>query len=95
VTTYEPARALLVVETVTMELAVPPAGGTTVLGEKSIITPPGWPLADRETDEEKPFTELTYAPVVAELPALMLTLEGEMLIPKSPGGAAMTSRVRS
>jgi len=84
VTTYEPADALLAVETMTMELAVPPAGGTTVLGEKLITTPVGWPLADRDTDDENPFTEFTYAVTVAEAPALMLTLEGETLIPKSP-----------
>jgi hypothetical protein len=83
VTTYEPAGALLVVETVTTQLAVPPAGGTTVLGEKSIATPIGWPVADRETDEENPFTEFTYTVVVVEAPALTLTVEGDTLIPKS------------
>jgi hypothetical protein len=31
----------------------------------------------------------------AVLPALMLTLDGDTLIPKSPGAAAVTSRVRS
>lgn len=61
-----------------------PAGGVIVFGEKLTATPEGWPLDDRVTEEVKPFIEVTATVAVVELPALMLTLEGDTLMLKSP-----------
>jgi hypothetical protein len=79
---------------VTIESAEPSGGGVIVLGEKSTLTSEGCPLASRATEDEYLLIEFIMTVALAVLPALILTLEGDTLIPKSPG-TAVTSRVRS
>lgn len=76
-----------------VELVDPPEG-VTGFGEKFTFTPEGCPLAVKLTEEEYWLIEYIVTVAEAVLPALTLTLEGDTLIPKSPGAAPVMSKAR-
>ena len=87
---------MLDTEIETAELAEPPAGGVTVLGEKLTLTSGGCPSAVSVTGEFHPSMEVMATVAEVDPPAAAVTLEGLTEMPKSPGwGCGVTCSVKS
>ena len=61
------------------------------VGRKVTVTPVGWPVADKEIPELKPFVTVLVIVEVPELPCTIETIAGEAVRPK-PGALIVLSR---
>jgi hypothetical protein len=92
VTVKVPVVAVPEADRVSVELALPPAGGVTEDGANDAVTPLGRPEALSETAELNPLRLLTVMVLVPEPPWVTLTEDGEADMPKSGTGAPVTVR---
>lgn len=93
VTVAVPTVALADAVNVSVELAVPFAGGVTGLVEKAAVTPEGKPVALSVVDELKLFKLVTVTVLVPVPPCATETEVGDALMEKSGAAAVFTVSV--
>jgi len=86
VTTYDPVGVELVVQTVRVDVAVPPDGTETTVGLKLVDGPAGEIVDVRLTLPLNPLTLVTVIVEVAQEPWMMLMTLGLAAMVKSGGG---------
>jgi len=87
-------RPILVPElTVNCIVDVPEPGAAIDVGLKLTVTPAGWPDADKDMDELKPFTAAVVIVELPDLPQIAISAVGDALMVKFPGTGAVTVRV--
>jgi hypothetical protein len=94
VTVLVPVVAVEDAVNVTVEVALPLAGGVMGLVEKAAVTPAGIPEALRVVAELKPFWLVTVMVLFALEPRVTLTALGDAETVK-PGAPAPTAKMRS
>src|SRR6266852_48094 len=76
-----------------MDVAIPPLAGVTDAGEELHVEFTGWPEHVSVTAELKPFSPPTVTVNEAVCPALIVMVDGNALILKSPVGAGVVFAV--